>query len=152
MLGFEIESLVSKDAKSLYADLLTMNGVNYELIPLVRMTAPSRWAEKPIQLWPIDEALFTSVILLFGIIPVDLHRFKLLGVNGSGFEECSCSLVNEEWRHSRTIKEVEGGSLVKDQVTFIPKIRFVGKIMKPIYEAIFKHRHKRLVSRYVTGS
>ena len=59
---------------------LTMSGVNAELRPLVRMTAPAPWATRPIFDWPEQKLLFTSWILLLGVLPIDRHAFSLRSV------------------------------------------------------------------------
>jgi len=146
--SFKIESKVNEDIERLCADLLAMDGVNYELMPVVKMTTPSDWASKPLELWPTGTELFSSVILLFGIIPVDLHKFKLSKVNKSGFEERSSSITHKEWNHSRTIKSLGSTCIVTDELEFVPKLSFLGGVMKPVYKAIFKHRHKRLEAKY----
>lgn len=148
VIRFKIESKVNGNAEQLYLDLLTMGSVNYELMPVVKMTVPSKWASTHLKLWPIGTELFSSVILLFGIIPVDLHKFKLSKVNESGFKECSSTLTNKEWNHSRTIKKLGSTCLVTDELEIFPRFRFLGGVMAPIYKTIFKHRHKRLYAKY----
>ena len=148
MPSFKIESRVNADIERLYADLLTMDGVNYELMPVVKMTTPSKWASKHLKLWPVGTELFSSVILLFGVIPVDLHRFKLSEVNESGFKERSSSLTHKEWNHNRTIKSSGSTCIVTDELEFIPKLGFLGGVLVPVYTAIFKHRHIRLEAKY----
>lgn len=73
-MKFEVSSNleISSDEVS---ELLTMRGVNKELGPLIRMTAPSEWSDRPIYEWPVGRVLFSSWILLFGIIPIDRHKF-----------------------------------------------------------------------------
>ena len=56
---------------------LTLTGVNAELSPLVRMTAPAAFAQRPLQEWPERDHLFTSWILLLGVLPV---VFGLAGI------------------------------------------------------------------------
>lgn len=125
-----------------------MAGVNYELLPIVRMTAPATWANRAIDDWPTGEHLFTSTLLLFSLIPIDLHRFTLLEVHDTGFRETSSSLVNAQWNHSRTLEVQETGVLVRDVVEYVPRLRFLGGLMLPIYRFVFRHRHRRLKKQY----
>lgn len=73
-MKFEISSNLKISPEDV-AGLLTMKGVNRELSPLIRMTAPSEWSSKPIFEWPSGRVLFSSWILLFGILPIDRHTF-----------------------------------------------------------------------------
>ena len=148
--GFEITSTLKGDLKEISTHLLSMDGVNYELFPLVKMTAPPEWADKPLIYWPLKSDLFTSTILLFGLIPVDLHKFKLKEVHISGFNESSSSTWNKEWHHQRTISEQGSGCLVHDVVEYVPNVSLLGRTSMPVYKAIFRHRHRRLRTKYGT--
>lgn len=70
---FEISSNL-EISPEVVSELFTMKGVNRELSPLIRMTAPSEWSNKAIFEWPTGEVLFSSWILLFGILPIDRHE------------------------------------------------------------------------------
>lgn len=148
MPGFEISTRLNVSLVSLTNDLLTMKGVNYELMPLIKMTAPFDWVEKPLYDWPIASPVFTSTLMLFGFLPVDRHKFKLLSTGANGFSECSSSISNHEWRHTRFISEEGCSCIVKDTVSFEPKLTWSGRIMLPIYKRVFEHRHKRLKAKY----
>ncbi len=112
------------------------------------MTAPKEWEESSITEWPIGTNLFTSTILLFGLIPVDFHKFKFLDIQTTSFQECSTSLVNRQWRHYRSIEQQGSACVIYDTVEYIPKSKILGILIKPLYRAIFSHRHKRLKTRY----
>lgn len=148
MPRFKIESKIDGDLQQLYQELFTIPGVNYELMPVAKMTAPVEWSTKHLKDWPTGRELFTSLVLLFGIIPVDLHRFKLLQINGSEFREGSSTLLHTEWNHTRSIQSLGSVCLVTDELEFIPKLSLMGSLMEPVYKAIFNHRHKRLKAKY----
>lgn len=148
MPSFEVRSEIVGSVEDISCELLNMGGVNYELFPFLRMTAPFDWSNKSLTTWPTDTHIFNSVILLFGLLPVDFHRFKFSKVWDSGFKEASSSLVNREWKHERTIVQQGEYCAIQDVVEYVPKISFLGKIMKPVYKAIFGYRHKRLKTKY----
>ncbi len=148
MTAINLQSNLDSDPAHLASELLTMDGVNHELMPLVRMTAPRAWRQKPLPEWPAESYLFTSVILVFGVIPVDLHRFGLLSTGWHGFLESSTSLVMRTWRHERIIEKIHGGARVTDRVEFQSRLAVLGAILRPIYRQVFEHRHKRLRKRY----
>lgn len=148
MPSFEIETKLNVKPDTLSKDVLTMSGVNYELMPLVRMTAPLEWADKPLYDWPVESPVFTSTLMLFGFFPIDRHEFRFLVTGSKGFRECSSSLSNREWRHDRSIGSDGSSCIVRDTVMFEPKLKILGAIMLPIYKYIFWHRHKRLKAKY----
>jgi len=128
---------------------LTLAGVNAELRPLVRMTAPAHWARVPLHEWPEQQVLFRSWILLLGVLPVDRHAFFLRRVvPGRGFEETSTSTMNAAWNHARDIVAIEGGCRVTDTVEFRNRIPVLGYLLKPVYQLVFWNRHRILRSRY----
>lgn len=150
MPSFEIVSVLEVKADRLAKDLLTMEGVNYELSPWLQMSAPEEWQTKPIKHWPINRKLFKSWITLFGLIPVDLHAFKLIETNENGIKECSTSIINTYWKHERTILKFDTVSKVRDTLEFQPRLSWLAFILKPIYKSVFIHRHNKLKQRYRT--
>lgn len=128
---------------------LTMAGVNAELSPLVRMTAPDSFSVRRILDWPEQKRLFQSWILLFGFLPIDRHDFFLEGINpNKGFSERSTSLINEYWCHKRNVVPTNSGCRVTDTVSFRSRIPLIDVLSKPIYHVVFWCRHRNLRRRY----
>ena len=152
MISINVQSEIDGEAKQIAPELLTMGGVNYELMPMVKMTAPEKWYKSPIYEWPESGYIFSSVILLFGFIPVDLHKFGLLDTSLEGIRESSTSLIIKSWRHDRVIEDLGKTVRVIDILEIQPKVKTLAVILAPIYEQIFKHRHKRLKQKYGAGS
>ncbi|KZY35348.1 hypothetical protein A3752_19745 [Oleiphilus sp. HI0081] len=152
MPKFEMEISLPVCPENLSADLLVMSGVNYELSPILKMSAPQQWPAKPISEWPVNDDIFSSIILLFGFIPVDLHRFKFRSVNSMGFIESSKTMLNNVWSHEQTISADGSGAKIRDVVYFKSKLGFLGYLFKPVFQSIFAHRHKRLKSKYAKSS
>lgn len=148
MPSFEIVSVLEVKADRLAKDVLTMEGVNYELSPWLQMSAPEEWQTKPIKHWPINREIFKSWIRLFGFIPVDLHVFKLIETSEKGIKECSSSIINKYWKHDRTILKLDAVSTVRDSLEFHPRLYFLRFILKPLYKSVFIHRHYRLKQKY----
>jgi ligand-binding SRPBCC domain-containing protein len=143
---------ISSDLPVAVEDVLatiTLSGVNAELWPLVRMTAPAQWANTPLAQWPEQQELFRSWILLFGILPIDLHAFCLQAVlPGRGFVETSSSTVNAQWNHTRTVIPIAGGCRVTDTVEYQSRIPLLGHVLKPMYQLVFWWRHRRIRARF----
>ncbi len=135
--------------------MTSMKGVNEELMPFIFMTYPSAANETSVSEAPLNEFLFMSVILLFGLIPIDLHwlRFESLS-NFSGFEENSSTLLHRFWRHHRYLGEESKSKLnsqdpdkeliITDDIEFSPRIPFFGYLILPIVKFVFRHRHAQL--------
>lgn len=148
MLRIEITSKINGDVEQLSRDLLTMGGVNYEMNPIIKMTAPSDWAKLPISEWPTNTKIFTSTTLLLGIIPIDFHNFNLVSTRPNELVESSSTALNKQWNHRREIREEIAGCSIHDTVEYLPRISILGKVVRPVYQAIFNHRHRRLISKY----
>lgn len=132
---------------------LTMQGVNAELKPLVKMTAPAGFCERSILHWPQKQALFNSWILLFGIVPIDRHSFYFDAVNpADGFAERSTSITNSFWCHERKIQSRPDGCCVVDTVTYKSRVPFLDVLLKPMYQIVFWRRHQNLRSLFGGGS
>ena len=145
---FELGSTLSVPPAEFWKDA-TLQEVNTELAPWVRMTAPAEWRDRPLREWPSGRTLFKSWVLLFGLLPVDLHYFFLQSVDPqSGFEERSSSVMNRRWVHIRRIVPVPGGCSIIDHLTVEPRIPMFGAVLVPVYEAIFRSRHRRLLQKY----
>jgi len=128
---------------------MSMSAVNAELAPLVRMTAPQQWRDCPLEQWATGKVLFRSTLLLFGLIPTDLHFLKLERIDPEGgFLERSHSLVNRLWLHERTTEPTSGGCIVTDTVTVESRLPGMATLMLPIFRFIFRHRHRRLREQY----
>jgi hypothetical protein len=148
MREFTIKSDLAIEASAFWS-AASLRSVNWELAPIVSMTSPKEWQNSPICSWEGGADLFKSWILLFGLIPIDRHSFRLRHApDGFGFDECSSSWINKEWNHRRTILAHDRGCTVSDQVAFVSRIPLASGWLMPIYKFAFWHRHRRLRKRY----
>jgi ligand-binding SRPBCC domain-containing protein len=134
-----------------WAHVGCMSGVNAELGPWLRMTTPAGLADVRLEDAPLGVPLFSSGVLFLGVLPVDVHRFQLLEVTrGAGFVEQSTSWTERTWRHERSLEPVEGGQrcLLRDRLTFTPRLALMAPLLVRIVEATFRHRHLRLRERF----
>jgi ligand-binding SRPBCC domain-containing protein len=150
--AIQVSSTLSATASEVWKQVSTMRGVNHELMPLVRMTAPAASVSVPFTALPTQRAAFSSWLLLFGILPFDLHRLRLDEVWEGGFHENSTSLVHRVWRHDRSVKAEETGCTVTDVVQFEPRIPLLGYVLLPVVRHIFQHRHRRLKAMFGANS
>ena len=148
MPSFTYSSSLLVPAETLLATL-NMAGVNAELSPLVRMTAPESFSARSILDWPQQKPLFRSWILLCGFVPVDRHTFFFEVIDpNEGFSERSTSLTNEYWCHKRSVVSTDSGCRVTDTIAFKSRMPLIDLLFKPVYQGVFWCRHRHLRRRY----
>lgn len=145
LVDFEVTSVVPATPDEVWARVATFEGVNDELMPIVRMTCPPAFRRIDPATVPIGRPWFRSWLLLFGIVPFDWDHLRLLAVEpGRGFREDSTMLSQRRWVHERRLEAVPGGCRVTDRVAFEPRLAMLGPILRPVFRAVFRHRHRRL--------
>ena len=145
MRGFTVASELAASPERVWARIRTMEGVNYELRPLVRMTHPPGVDSLEPEDIRLGERIFRSWVLLFGFLPVDYDDITLVRIeDGRAFLERSPMLTQRVWEHERTVEPVDGGCRVTDRVSFEPRIPFLAALQAPIFRFVFRHRHRRL--------
>jgi hypothetical protein len=119
----------------------SVEGVNDELWPVVRMTVP-RGGDTTLRTGDLGR----SWILLGGLLPIDYDDLHLAGIDpGSGFSERSVLGSAREWQHDRTLLPLPGGGCrVVDRIGFVPRIAVLGGLQELAFEATFRWRHRRL--------
>ena len=144
-----VTTRVAAPPERVWAHARTMEGVNAELRPFVRMTVPSELRGLTIDDAPLGAVAFRSLLLAFGVVPFDRHALQLVRVDATpprlGFLEQSTSSLQRRWEHERTIVGDGAGSLVTDRVVFEPRLGSA-RLVRPVVAALFRHRHKRLVA------
>jgi ligand-binding SRPBCC domain-containing protein len=118
----------------------TKEGINAELLPLVRMGFPRDWTR--LETKDAGAPPVRSILLLLGFLPVDVHDFGLLSVTrGRGFLERSSSLLMREWIHQRQLQPVPGGTEITDRVFYRCRLSALGLAYGPLLRFVFRHRH-----------
>ncbi|MBS1623673.1 MAG: hypothetical protein JST83_06610 [Bacteroidetes bacterium] len=146
---YTVQTLIPADRPTLWQHVTQMRHVNDELMPFVRMTYPADRASLAGQTVPMGTVLFRSVILLFGILPIDLHLLAFDKIeDNKAFYENSTTLTHRYWKHTRSLTDTSGGTIVKDEVHFSPRLPLIGYLFLPIYTAIFRHRHRQLARAF----
>jgi ligand-binding SRPBCC domain-containing protein len=134
---------------AVWARVASMQGINHELGPWMRMTSP-RGAELSADAVPLGRRWFRSWILLFGVLPFDYDDLCVDRLDPErGFLERSKMLSASRWEHERTLEALPGGATrVTDRVVFVPRIRATSGLHRALIAAIFRHRHRRLRSHF----
>jgi ligand-binding SRPBCC domain-containing protein len=151
---FTVGSRISAPRLRVWDRVSSMEGVNHELAPLIRMTHPPEVADLNPSNVPLGERLFRSWILLFGVIPFDYDDLVLVRVEeGRGFLERSSMLSMSVWEHERTLEDGdEGACIVTDRIRFVPRLPLIGRALRPLLRAFFRHRHRRLGAYFGGGA
>jgi ligand-binding SRPBCC domain-containing protein len=146
----EQQSLLAASPDAIWSRVSTFEGVNDELRPLMRMTAPARVrALDPSQV-VLGARIFRSWVLLFGVIPIDYDDLTLIALEpGRGFHERSQMLSMRVWEHERTLDPTgDQATRVSDRLSFEPRLPGSGPLLERIIRATFRHRHRRLRRRF----
>jgi ligand-binding SRPBCC domain-containing protein len=145
-----VESRLRAPQDEVWQRVITPEGVNGELMPIVRMTVPRGVDSLDAESIPVGEPVGRCWILLFGLIPIDWDDLMLLRVDPpNGFLERSSMLSNRTWEHERTLVAAgENGCVLRDRVRFEPRIPIPARALLPLYRTVFRHRHRRLRRRF----
>jgi len=145
----EFSSIVSTPRAEVWAVVSTMNGVNKELGPWIRMTHPEG-ADSLADLEVVPgEVLFESWLLGFGFIPFDRHSLALERLDvGYGFVEESTSWMQRRWRHERRLSDHSAGCTVVDRLTVEPRLATATPVVVALIRRMFRHRHRQLQRRF----
>jgi ligand-binding SRPBCC domain-containing protein len=145
----ERSSVLHADPHEVWAAVSTIEGVNRELAPWVRMTVPGAATGMRLEDAPLGRPVFTSWLLLLREIPFDRHRLVLVEVEpGRRFLERSSSWLHRVWQHERIVEPRPEGCRVTDRIMFEPWLPLVGKLARPVVDALFRSRHRALRQRY----
>jgi ligand-binding SRPBCC domain-containing protein len=146
---FTISSLLAAPRERVWERVTTPEGVNAELMPIVRMTLPRGIERLDVASVPVGSPVGRCWLLLFGLIPFDWDDLMLERLEApSGFHERSTMGSMRVWEHERTLEPVAGGCRVTDRVAFLPRAPFPAVWVRPIFRAVFGHRHRRLRAQF----
>jgi ligand-binding SRPBCC domain-containing protein len=142
-------SVLEADLADVWARITTVDGINDELRPLLRMTAPARLKERGLSDVVVGQRICRSWVLLFGLVPVDYDDITLERLDPPrGFLERSTMLSQRRWEHERTLDPGPGGCVITDRIRYQPRVPVPDAILRPLYTRIFRHRHHGLHRRY----
>ena len=138
-------SLLLARRADVWARVTTARGINDELRPLLRMTAPASLRREGLARVELGRRICRSFVLLLGVLPVDYDDVTLVRLDPpAGFLERSRMLSQRVWEHERTLEEVAEGCVLSDRVRYEPRLPVPDRALRALYAAVFRHRHRRL--------
>jgi ligand-binding SRPBCC domain-containing protein len=144
------ESELSASRERVWDWMTSVRGVQTELWPIMKMTAPksvAKMTDVPIEL---GKPLFRSWVFLFGVLLIDRSDLTLISLDtGSGFVEESPMLSMKLWRHERRITTRGDKTVLTDTLTIEP--RFAARLSVWLIRRTFEHRHRVLRERLGPG-
>lgn len=148
--AIEVSSVLAADAARVWSEAIRFEGINDELMPLLRMTSPRRWRDRSLDDVRRGERLFRSWLLLLGVLPIDYDDIRSAEFwPGHRFLERSRMLSALVWEHERTVTdEAPHGCRVTDRVRFTARFKALRPVLRFVVPRVFAHRHRRLTRRY----
>lgn len=140
----ELSSRLAADADAVWDRVTTPEGINAELMPLVRMTFPPGKSLRDLGPEQMGKPLFASCLLAFGFIPFDRHVLVIERIEPRAFFERSHTLLQRRWNHDRKIVPDGAHCILTDRVEMVPRVRLSDPVTGWLVRRIFEHRHARL--------
>ena len=139
-----VELPLRANRSEVWAAISSVEAVNREVSPFVRMTDSTHGAHFDAEPWRVGAPVLWQ--LLFGFIPVDRHRVELVALpDKGGFRESSSSWWHRVWRHERTLVDNPGGGcVVRDDVEIEPRHGVTDPIIELAVGRMFRRRHQYL--------
>jgi hypothetical protein len=163
MVELEFVTLVPSSRELVWSGVSTFYGVNQEFFPLLRMTCPFPDLRLTSAM-ATGLPLFRSWLLLFGVLPIEFDLLCITSVSEShSFTEKSSMALISEWNHHRSLEDEEEqenedktemqdgsrrGTIIRDRLSFTPRIPGSGFILSLIVRSLFSYRHMRLRRLY----
>jgi len=147
-----ISTAIEGPAAEVWERVVSLEGVNYELAPWIRMTVPRGMSGKTIADLEPGVRVGRSWLLLGGVLPVDYDDLCLAEIEPPRrFLERSTMATMAVWEHERTVEPLGAAACtVTDGLAFslrapLAAIPGSGGLARGIVGALFAHRHRRLV-------
>ena len=140
----EISTVVAAPQQVVWDRIASVAGVNHELGPLIRMTAPQHVDRIAMEAVPLNRMWFRSKVLILGV-PLDYDDLTIVELEqGRRFLERSSMRSMRVWQHERVLEPEGDGTRVTDRLTFTTRGPVPHALARVVVRAIFRHRHKRL--------
>ncbi|SEM24891.1 hypothetical protein [Rhodococcus maanshanensis] len=148
---FERTSIVEAPREAVWARIVTPQGINDEMMPLLRMAMPRGARGLTVDTVQVGRKVGRCRLYLFGIVPFDHDDLMLAELEpGHRFFERSTMASMRAWEHERSLT-ADGAhrTLLHDRVSFEPRgpiaaIPGLPWLLERVIARFFAHRHRKL--------
>jgi ligand-binding SRPBCC domain-containing protein len=147
-------SHIPATADMVWERVISPEGINDELRPYLRMTVPDGVRDLDATRVAPGTRLGRSWLLLFGVLPFEYDDITVAAIEpGRRFLERSTMLSLRVWEHERTITPEADGCVVKDRLSFEPRLVLRAipgfrRLLAAALDFVFRHRHRRLAAHF----
>lgn len=151
----ERQSSVGAPADAVWRRVVTPEGINDELHPVMTMSIPGSARGMTIDDIPVGTPIGRAWLRLFGVLPFDYDDLVIAELQpGRAFHEESTMLSMRLWRHERSVTPDGATAVVRDRITFQLRagLRLATPLVAAGIGALFSHRHRRLQRHFADGA
>ena len=148
----EQRSFIAAPVDSVWARVVTREGINDEMSPWMTMSPPRGTALR-VDALEVGVPLGRFWLRLFGVLPFEYDRLMIAEMEpGRRFHEKSSMLSMRRWEHERILEPAgDRETLVLDRVTLEARLPFLTPVFARIVGWFFRHRHRRLARHFGRG-
>ncbi|MET9200512.1 hypothetical protein [Gordonia sp. NPDC003585] len=145
-------SVLNVPSETAWERVASMDGINAELMPYMKMVLPRRHRGKTIADIEIGEPVGKVWLLYGGVLPLDYDDLRIVELTpGVGFREESSMVTMKTWTHTRRLTALDDSRTeVSDVLEFRPRL-----LLRPLTPYLvwfvghlFRHRHRRLAAHF----
>ena len=148
MIELHFESHLAAAPEAVWRRVTSVEGIDDEMAPLLRMTFPRGMRALPSDAFVAGQRLCRSYLLLLRVLPVDWSDLTLVELEpGRRFLERSPMFSMAFWQHERIVTPSAQGTTVVDNLAFCPRL-LPRALVRASVALFFRHRHARLRRRF----
>jgi hypothetical protein len=148
VIALRFESHLAAAPDVVWRRVTSVEGIDDEMFPLLRMTFPRGMHALPVDAFVPGRRLCRSWLLLLCVLPVDWSDLTLVELEpGRRFLERSPMFSMAFWQHERIVAPSAQGTTVVDNLTFRPRL-LPRALVRAGVMVFFRHRHARLRRRF----
>jgi ligand-binding SRPBCC domain-containing protein len=148
VIALRFESHLAAAPDVVWRRVTSVDGIDDEMAPLLRMTFPRGMRALPVDGFEPGQRLCRSWLLLLRVLPVDWSDLTLVELEpGRRFLERSPMFSMAFWQHERIVAPSAQGTTVVDNLAFRSRL-LPRALVRASVALFFRHRHARLRRRF----